>query len=199
MRFRRAGERCERCGRPYGREVTYALTATLAAAQQNVPPGSYSQTLTLTASFDLQSCTTGLAATTTSSTQVTASVVKSCDVSASNLGFGSVGTLSTAVTGQSALSLLCTKGTGYTVALDGGLSGATDPTARQMTGGGEAVTYGLYRDGGRTKPWGTSATATMGGTGTASRQSIPVYGLVPAQKTPSPGTYSDTVVVTVTY
>ena len=41
--------------------------------------------------------------------------------------------------------------------------------------------------------------ATLGGTGTAATQSIPVYGRVPAQATPPPGTYSDTVVATVTY
>ncbi|WP_409528142.1 spore coat protein U domain-containing protein [Rhizobium sp.] len=37
------------------------------------------------------------------------------------------------------------------------------------------------------------------GTGTGSPQTLTVYGRVPAQNTPAPGTYSDTVVVTVSY
>ena len=126
-----------------------------------------------------------------------ATVVKSCNVSASDLSFGAVGDLTAAVSGQSALSLQCTRGTGYTIALDGGLSGATNPTARKMSMGSQSITYGLYQNSALSTPWGTQS--TFGGSGTASTQTIPVYGLVPIQATPGVGTYSDTIVVSVTY
>ncbi|WP_280527698.1 spore coat protein U domain-containing protein [Ciceribacter thiooxidans] len=39
----------------------------------------------------------------------------------------------------------------------------------------------------------------MTGTGTGLTENVSVYGRVPAQSTPAPGTYTDTIVVTVTY
>lgn len=179
--------------------ASFPVSAAIAAGQTGVTPGSYSQSLTATATYGSSGCTGGVTGSSTVAFQATATVVKSCNVSAAALGFGSVGSLSTMVDGQSLLSLQCTRGTAYTVALDGGLSGATDPTARKMTTGSESVLYGLYQDSARTLPWGVSASATSGGTGTSTVQSIPVYGRVPPQATPSPGTYSDTVVLTVTY
>ncbi|MGN8543862.1 spore coat protein U domain-containing protein [Bradyrhizobium sp. 13971] len=41
--------------------------------------------------------------------------------------------------------------------------------------------------------------STVPGTGTGLAQNLAVYGRVLPQGTPSPGVYSDTVVVTVTY
>jgi spore coat protein U-like protein len=62
------------------------------------------------------------------------------------------------------------------------------------------VIYGLYRDSARSLPWGsTVGTNTSSGTGTGSTQTQTVYGRVATQTTPSPGTYSDSVVVTVGY
>jgi hypothetical protein len=40
----------------------------------------------------------------------------------------------------------CTNGTPYNIGLDGGLSGALNPTQRKMTKAAEFVLYGLYRD-----------------------------------------------------
>jgi spore coat protein U-like protein len=85
-------------------------------------------------------------------------------------------------------------------ALDGGQTGATDPTQRKMSQGSEQVTYGLYRDAAHMLPWGSTAgTNTVSGAGNATVQNLAVYGRIPAQTTPSPGLYVDTVVVTVTY
>ena len=124
-------------------------------------------------------------------------MLKSCNVSATDLNFGAVGDLRTSVVGQSTLSLQCTQGTGYTISLNGGLSGATDPTARKMTMGSSSVTYGLYQNSARSLAWGPQS--TLGGSGTASTQTIPVNGLVPKQPKPPLGTYSDTIVVSVAY
>ena len=69
-----------------------------------------------------------------------------------------------------------------------------------MANGAQTITYGLYQDAARSNPWGnTIGTNTAAGTGTGSNQALTVYGRVGAQTTPSRGTYSDSVVVTVTY
>ncbi len=183
-----------------GQAYTLNIPATLFGSQPSVPPGSYTQALAATATYGSSTCASGsLTGSTSVSFAASATVLKSCNVSAGNLDFGAVGDLNTVVDGQSMLSVQCSRGIGYTVALDGGLAGASDPTARTMTTGGQAVTYGLYQNSGRTTPWGTAASTTLGGTGTAAAQAIPVYGRVPVQATPPVGTYSDTVVVSITY
>ena len=89
---------------------------------------------------------------------------------------------------------------GARAGLDGGTSGATNPTLRRMTKGTSFITYGLYGDAARTQPWfNTTAFYRAGGTGTGLAQSFNVYGRIPVQTTPPQGVYSDNVVVTVTY
>jgi spore coat protein U domain-containing protein, fimbrial subunit CupE1/2/3/6 len=71
---------------------------------------------------------------------------------------------------------------------------------RKMTSGGANVTYSLYTDTGRTTVWGnTVGTDTVAATGNGASQSYTVFGRVPSQSTPAPGTYTDTITVTVTY
>ncbi len=73
---------------------------------------------------------------------------------------------------------------------------------------GNYINYNLYTNSGYSDAWSatTSTTScTSGastcdlGTGTGSNQNYTVYGQVPPQTAPSSGTYSDTVVVTVTF
>ena len=125
----------------------------------------------------------------------------SCAVSATNLNFGAHGVLDSAISATNAINVTCTTGATYSVALSGGNSGAIDPTQRKMSNPAntEHVTYGIYRDSGHALPWGSSSGTTVSGTGTGSAQAITAYGLVPAQPTPSPQTYSDTITVTISY
>jgi spore coat protein U-like protein len=131
---------------------------------------------------------------------VTANVLKNCLVTAQDIDFGTHGVLASNVDAAGQLGVRCTGGTPYTVGLDGGLSGGP-PTARRLTKGSEFITYGLYRDAGRTQPWGDlSLPATVAaGTGTGAVQNFTVFGRVPPQATPSAGAYADTIAVTVTY
>lgn len=125
-----------------------------------------------------------------------------CSVTATNLDFGSHGILDTNLTATNTVSVTCSNTTGYTLSMSGGNSGAIDPTQRKMAdpGNTQFITYGIYRDAARTQPWGsTIGTDTVAGTGTGSAQAYTAYGRVPAQSTPSPQTYTDTIVVTVTY
>lgn len=79
--------------------------------------------------------------------------------------------------------------------------GSYTATTRRMVSAGRYVVYGLYQDAARSKPWGTNTGSgeTLSGTGTGLTQSHTVYGRVAPQSAPPAGTYTDTVVVTVTY
>lgn len=131
---------------------------------------------------------------------VTTTNLATCSVSATTLNFGSTGVLSAARDGSSTLTVTCDAATPYTVGLNGGNASATDPTLRKMTRVGQQITYALYRDIARTQPWGnTIGVNTASGTGTGGAQVLTVYGRAPAQTTPSPGVYTDTIIATVTY
>lgn len=129
---------------------------------------------------------------------VQATVPDNCLISAQTVDFGSHGVLASNLDATGAVSVTCTQGTAWSVALNDGQTGA-GPTARRMVLGASYVTYGLYRDAARAQPWGTGPGLTQGGTGSGLAQVLTVYGRVAPQTTPPPGTYSDVVVATVTY
>jgi spore coat protein U-like protein len=177
------------------------------AGQQTLPGGVYASSFAGTqASVAYAYSTVGTCATigtshaTTAPFTVTATNTTNCSVSASNLNFGSTGVLRAAVDATSTISVTCTNAAAYTVALDGGLSGATNPTLRKMSQASATITYGLYQDASRATPWGDSVGGnTVAGTGSGLAQTFTVYGRVPVQNTPVPGTYADTVVMTISY
>jgi spore coat protein U-like protein len=130
-----------------------------------------------------------------------ATLVPDCQVTAGNVDFGTSGVLSAAKDAQGSLGVTCTSGSPYSVGLNNGLTG-TGPTQRKMKKGSETVTYGLYKNAARDQPWGDLAQGAgfvWSGSGTGGSQPFTVYGRAPAQTTPSPGAYADTVVATVTY
>jgi spore coat protein U-like protein len=175
--------------------------------QQTLPAGLYSSSFSGTqASVAYAYSTIGTCATigsshaTSAPFTVSATNSTNCSVNASTLNFGSVGVLQSAIDATSSVTVTCTNALPYTIALDGGLIGATNPTQRMMSQASQHITYGLYQDSARAQPWGDSAgTNTAAATGSGLAQTLTVYGRVPAQNTPSPGTYSDTVVVTISY
>jgi spore coat protein U-like protein len=62
------------------------------------------------------------------------------------------------------------------------------------------VNYKLYSNSGHTTNWGNTVnTDTVDITGDGASHTYTVYGRIPAQTTPAPGTYADLVTVTVTY
>jgi spore coat protein U-like protein len=177
------------------------------AGQQTLPAGLYSSSFGGTQASVAYAYSTvgtcpiiGSSHATSAPFTVTATNVTICSVNASTLNFGSAGVLRAALDATTSISVTCTNAAPYTVALDGGLTGAANPTQRKMVQGAEQITYGLYQDSSRTVPWGDSAGVnTIARTGSGLAQGLTVYGRVPAQNTPSPGTYSDTVVVTISY
>ncbi len=148
---------------------------------------------TITASVSGTGITTA-----TAQFSVTATIVKDCTVSATNLAFGNyTGAVNSST---STVSVTCTSGTTYTVGLSaGGATGAT-VTTRQMQNGSALLHYGLFSNSGHTTNWGnTSGTNWVSGTGSGSSQGITVYGQIPAAQYVKPGSYTDTITVSVTY
>ncbi len=69
-----------------------------------------------------------------------------------------------------------------------------------MQNGRALLNYGLYSNGTWTTNWGnTSGTNWVSGTGNGAAQNITVYGQIPAGQYVTPGSYADTIAVTVTY
>jgi spore coat protein U-like protein len=186
--------------------ATVTVYGRLAALQQAVVPGVYAEALSAGAgqsvTFDkagATNCPTG-ANTAAFSFSALATVLTACTVTATNLNFGSVGVLSANVDGANTVTPQCTSGTPYNVGLDAGTGVGATVTTRKMTAGGNTISYSLYQNSARTQVWGTTiGTNTVAGTGTGSNQALTVYGRVPAQTTPQPATYNDTIVSTVTY
>lgn len=140
------------------------------------------------------------AATAVGNFQVQINIQATCIVvSASDLNFGNAGVLSANIDSTSTISVQCTTSTPYTIGLNQGVNGSS-VTARQMAGSGGLIDYALFRDSGRTQNWGsTVGSDTVAGVGNGAAQNYTVYGRVPAQTTPAPALYTDTVTVTVTY
>jgi len=191
-------------GAASGSSTVYAQVLT---GQTTTPAGSYSQTLPgggnniLTAANGTSaSCTTITSNSANISFTTTATVADDCTLSVGSLNFGSVSSLSSSVAATATITLQCVNGDAYTVGLNAGTGSGATVSARLMTSGSNTVTYSLYQNNTHTTVWGnTVGTNTEAGTGSGSTQTLTVYGLVPAQTWSAPGTYTDTVVVTVTY
>jgi spore coat protein U domain-containing protein, fimbrial subunit CupE1/2/3/6 len=120
--------------------------------------------------------------------------------SASTLNFGNQGILSTNVDQTSTIQVSCTNTTPYTIGLDAGTGTGATVATRKMTSGAATVNYSLYTDSAHTTVWGnTIGTDAVAATGNGTSQAYTVFGRVPPQTTPAPGTYTDTITVTVTY
>lgn len=148
------------------------------------------------------------AANVTTTLPVSASISAACAVSASGVNFGE---LSSGVAKQSSgtISVTCQTGVSYTVAMNGGSNLQGTPLLRTMKHASlnEFVGYQLFKDSALTQEWGDAGAGNLfqagtpvSGTGTGSAQQLTVYGLQNGfLNTASPGSYSDTVLVTVLF
>ncbi len=87
------------------------------------------------------------------------------------------------------------------LAISAGQSGTYSP--RALTAGATGLPYTACLDASRTSPWGDgtqgTSTYTASGTGLNGTHVITVYGRIAAGANPVPGSYSDTLTVTLTY
>lgn len=134
----------------------------------------------------------------------------SCSVNASSVTFSGYNPISgSAATATGNVAVTCTAFVAtllvsYNIALDKGIYGTF--SARMMKYSSTLLQYNLYTSVGQTTVWGDGTA----GTGTVSdsyllgillpvTRNYSVYGNVPASQNVTPGTYQDTITVTVTY
>jgi len=136
-----------------------------------------------------------------------------CSVSTSGVGFGDYDPLlATPDDSSASVAVTCSRvilvdpfSVGYTLSLSRGSSGTFAP--RQMRAGTANLSYNLFRDAARAQVWGdgSSSTGTVAGTAsftwfqTSQTVNHTVYGRAPAQQNATPGAYTDTIVLTITF
>jgi spore coat protein U-like protein len=140
------------------------------------------------------------AATASANLTVTATVLSTCSVAAGSLAFGNYDPTSALNVDQAGtFQVTCTKGTSATVGLDSGsnASGAT----RRMTDGTDFLSYELYKETARTNVWSNSGGGLVNLVAAPSNaaQTLTVYGRISGSQNVQAGSYSDIVVITVTF
>jgi spore coat protein U-like protein len=156
-------------------------------------------------------CIGGPAVATTSVTNtfaVSLTIHAECVInSTATLAFGSLGVLG-GIGGAAnndattTVAVQCTDTTPFDIGLDAGTTTGGSTTTRKLlnTGSAATVNYTLWQDSNHSVNWGNLVgTDTKTITGDGASHGYTVYGRIPAQTTPAPGTYADTVTVTVTY
>ena len=150
-----------------------------------------------------------MAATAVQDLTVEAQIASECIIAApSTFQFGNYSPVNAnkaaALDGSGTISVTCTSGsTAPMITLGEGLwpfSAAPTTPLRQMASAANRLAYFLYLDAGRTTAWGnTAGTGRLVAEvmGTPSVETI--YGRVPMNQNLPVGSYSDTVVVTVTF
>ncbi len=148
------------------------------------------------------------AATATANLNVSATVPTNCSISTSDLAFGSYdpagANASAPLNGTGSVTTKCTVGASPNITLGQGANsdtGSTDaaPLRRLKDGGSNYLSYSLYQDAGRTAVWGNTPGTGVGTTGTGVDVGLNIYGRISGSQNVPAGSYSDTVVATVTF
>jgi spore coat protein U-like protein len=133
--------------------------------------------------------------------RVSARVEAVCEVTATDLAFGTYTAQGgTPVQATTLLRTTCTPGTTYNVGLNEGTSPGASVNQRKMVSGAQSLNYQLYSDSARSTIWGnTTGTDTVTGVGTGLAVDHTVFGAVPAAQVVPAGDYQDTITVRIYY
>jgi spore coat protein U-like protein len=115
--------------------------------------------------------------------------------------FPAAGVLSSALSATGTITAQCTNGDAFKISLNGGASNQVNARTMVLSGGNATVGYQIYSDAQHTTLWGdgSSGTSAVFGTGSGNTASFTMYGVVPAQNTPQPGNYTDSVTATISF
>jgi spore coat protein U-like protein len=158
--------------------------------------------------FGTLGCVSAFAGSTSSNMSVSATVSNNCTVSAGSLNFGAYDPITTnhssGLNGSAALTVTCTQGASATITLGQGLNaanGSTDasPLRQLSDGNSHVLSYALFQDSSHSNAWGNTSGTGASYTGQGTSESVNVYGQVSAGQNVPQGSYSDTVVATVTF
>lgn len=130
---------------------------------------------------------------------LTAQQGHACTLNVTGVNFGSYDVFSnSALDTTGNIDVNCPSGVGYSMALTPG--GGTQ-TQRLMSSGAHTLNYNLYTAANRAVVWGdaTSGTVTVNGTGIGVSVNHAVYGRIPARQNVRAGSYSDIIIVELTF
>jgi spore coat protein U-like protein len=147
------------------------------------------------------------AATDTANMAVSATVTNNCTITTAPLAFGTYDpvdtNLATPKTGSGHVFVTCTSGANATVTLDDGVNGDTGSTdaapLRRLVNGLAFLDYALFSNGGLTTAWASDTTNDVAHVGDGTETDLEVFGQIPAAQQVVAGSYTDTVVATVTF
>lgn len=155
------------------------------------------------AAISLLPVTTAQAVNVTTTFGVTATINASCTVSATSMNFGTY-VPATASTATNTITVNCSSGAPYTVALDKGTTAGATIAQRLMnnsTTAGHTLKYNIFTDNTYATIWGdnTGTSVTVPGVGTGAAQQLTPNGQIPASQNAFSGSYTDTITATVSY
>ena len=130
---------------------------------------------------------------------LTAQQGHACTLNVTGVNFGGYDVFSnTPLDSTGNINVNCPSGVGYSMALTAG--GGTH-TQRVMNSGAHRLNYNLYTAANRAVVWGdaTSGTVTVNGTGIGVNVNHGVYGRIPALQNVHAGSYSDIIIVELTF
>jgi spore coat protein U-like protein len=144
------------------------------------------------------------AGTATANLSVSVSVDSACTVSTSSLNFSTYAPLGVNATtpddAQGTVTLVCTTGAVATIGLNGGLHVTGGQPYLGDGGGAHFVPYAMYQDSSHSTVWGMNGNAmTLAAAPNSNERVFPVYGRIAAGLSAPPGTYNDTVLVSVNF
>jgi len=129
-----------------------------------------------------------------------------CTVSTAPVDFGSYNVLLSAATDtESSITVDCNETPPPDVTISIGPStnsGGFDPRQMKLSGGNEFINYNLYTDSGRTQIWGDGTGSTFTLTNKVFKKATwiaTVYGRIPSGQNILPGSYNETLTVTIVW
>ena len=130
---------------------------------------------------------------------LTAQQSHACTLNVTGVNFGSYDVFSnSALDSTGNIDVNCPSGVGYSMALT---TGGGTHTQRVMSSGAHRLNYNLYTAANRAIVWGdaTSGTVKVNDTGIGVSVNHGVYGRIPARQNVRAGSYSDIVIVELTF
>jgi spore coat protein U-like protein len=157
----------------------------------------------LAATAVLAAAVPAFAQTATGTLAVNGTVVRACTVATTPLNFGTAipSPLVGNVDATGGITATCSPTVPYTIALGAGTGTGATVAARRLMNGTNTLNYAMYSNAARTTLWGDNSNGTtlVAGVGNGTAQAITVYGRIPTGQAPVPGTYADSVTVTLNF
>ena len=130
---------------------------------------------------------------------VSAKIEESCRLDARPVDFGALPAGGDRIDADATIVLICTPAAGYVVTMDEGRHGAGGARRMADAAGTGYLGYEIYQDAARTRPWGATLASAMSAVAPASgRVELDVHARLADGKA-LPGSYADTVTVTVAF